>query len=63
MSSILVGELIDHLKLYPESYEVIMDWTWKEWDEANQKSEQKHSIAYINGIARDDDYKEIRLLN
>ena len=63
MGSISVGELIDHLKSYPESYKVIMDWNWKEWDEINQKSVLKHSVADINGIACNDDYKEIRLLN
>ena len=63
MSSISVGELINHLKSYPESYEVIMEWNWKEWDEVNHKSEQKHSVADINGIGCNDDFKEIRLLN
>lgn len=63
MSSISVGELISHLQSYPEDYEVIMDWRWKEWNEKTGKSERKASIAYINGISCDDGYREVRLMN
>ena len=61
MSSITVRELITCLEQYPDNYEVIMSWYWKEKE--NGETKQKHSIAMINGVDSDDDYKEVRLLN
>ena len=57
MSSLLVGELKDILENVPEDYEVIM--------EIRTRCDMKAgtSIAYINGVKRDDDFKEIRLMN
>lgn len=63
MSSISVSELISHLQSYPDDYEVIMDWKWKEYNQAKDEVEQKHSIAFINGIERNDGYREVRLMN
>lgn len=60
MSSILVGELQDMLKQYPDDYEVIMSLT--EYD-PNSENHQKHSIAYINGVGVDDDFREVKLMN
>ena len=57
MSSISVGELKNILEEYPDDYEVVMDWRWKEHGEV------KTAIAYINGICSKDDYKEVRLMN
>ena len=57
MSSLLVGELKDVLENVPEDYEVIV--------EIRTGCDMKAgtSIAYINGVKRDDDFKEIRLMN
>ena len=57
MSSLLVGELKEILENVPEDYEVIM--------EIRTRCDMKAgtSIAYINGVKRDDDFKEIRLMN
>lgn len=60
MSSITVGELKNHLDYYPDDYEVIMYITEFSKDMPNN---QKNSIAYINGIKPDDDYKELHLMN
>lgn len=60
MSSITVGELKSYLDYYPDDYEVIMYITEFSKDMPNN---QKHSIAYINGIKQDDDYKELHLMN
>lgn len=57
MSSISVGELKYCLEEYPDDYEVIMNWKWKE------NGDSKEAIAYINGIKLDNDYREVRLLN
>ena len=57
MSSLLVGELKDILENVPEDYEVIM--------EIRTGCDMKAgtSIAYINGVKRDDEFKEIKLMN
>ena len=60
MSSISVGELKRFLESYPDNYEVIMSLT--EYD-PTKKDKRKHSIAFINGIKCDDDYREVRLMN
>lgn len=57
MSSLLVGELKDILENVPEDYEVIMEIR----TECDTKAGT--SIAYINGVKIDDDFKEIRLMN
>lgn len=57
MSSISVYELRKELEMYPDDYEVIMDWKWRE------DGESKQSIAYINGIRVDDYHQEVRLMN
>ena len=62
MSSITVKDLIDRLLLYPDDYEVIMNWNWKERNHLGDL-EEKHSVAMINGIERNDDFREVRLLN
>ena len=57
MSSILVSELKDILENVPEDYEVIMEIT------TGCDTKGGTSIAYINGVNRDDEFKEIRLMN
>ena len=57
MSSISVGELRYILNKYPDDYEVIMKITTKYDIEAGT------SIAFINGIEVNDEFKEIRLMN
>ena len=57
MSSLLVGELKDILENVPEDYEVIMEIR------TGCDTKAGTSIAYINGVKRDDDFKEIRLMN
>lgn len=57
MSSLLVGELKDILENVPEDYEVIMEIRTRCDTKAGT------SIAYINGVKRDDEFKEIRLMN
>ena len=57
MSSILVGELKDILENVPDDYEVIMEIT------TGCDTKAGTSIAYINGVKIDDDFKEIRLMN
>ena len=57
LSSILVGELKDILENVPEDYEVIMEIT------TGCDTKAGTSIAYINGVKRDDEFKEIRLMN
>ena len=57
MSSILVGELKDILENVPEDYEVIMEIR------TGCDTNAGTSIAYINGVKIDDDFKEIRLMN
>ena len=57
MSSLLVGELKDILEIVPEDYEVIMEIR------TGCDTKAGTSIAYINGVKIDDDFKEIRLMN
>lgn len=57
MSSISAGELKYFLSKYPDDYEVIMKITTKYDIEAGT------SIAFINGIEVNDEFKEIRLMN
>ena len=57
MGSISVGELKYILSNYPDDYEVIMQLTTKYDIEAGT------SIAFINGIEVNDEFKEIRLIN
>ena len=57
MSSLLVGELKDILENVPEDYEVIMEIR------TGCDTKSGTSIAYINGVKRDDEFKEIRLMN
>lgn len=57
MSSISVGELKYILSKYPDDYEVIVELTTKYDIEAGT------SIAFINGIEVNDEFKEIRLMN
>ena len=57
MSSILVSELKAILDDLPEDYEVIMEIT------TGYDTKAGTSIAYINGVKRDDEFKEIRIMN
>lgn len=57
MSSISVGELKYILSMYPDDYEVIMEITTK------YDVEAVTSIAFINGIKSDNEFREIRLMN
>lgn len=57
MSSISVGELKYILSMYPDDYEVIMEITTK------YDVEAVTSIAFINGIKPDNEFREIRLMN
>ena len=57
MSSLLVGELKDILENIPEDYEVIMEIR------TGCDTKAGTSIAYINGVKTDDEFKEIRLMN
>ena len=57
MSSLLVGELKDILENIPEDYEVIMEIT------TGYDTKAGTSIAYINGVKREEELKEIRLMN
>ena len=57
LSSLLVGELKDILENVPEDYEVIMEIR------TGCDTKAGTSIAYINGVKRDDEFKEIRLMN
>lgn len=62
MSSILVGELKSHLEEYPDDYEVIMEIASREKNHLGDY-EDKISIAFINGIRAENDYREVRLMN
>lgn len=57
MSSISVYELKNLLDSYPEEYEVIMELTTKYDVKAGT------SIAYINGVHKDDEHREVKLMN
>ena len=57
MSSILVSELKAILENVPEAYEVIMEITM------GCDTKAGTSIAYINGVRKDEEFKEIRLMN
>lgn len=57
MSSISVGELRYILSRYPDDYEVIMEITTKYDVEAGT------SIAFINGVKPNNEFREIRLMN
>ena len=57
MRSLLVGEMKDILENLPEDYEVIMEIR------TGCDTKAGTSIAYINGVKIDDDFKEIRLMN
>lgn len=57
MSSISVGELKYILSMYPDDYEVIMEITTKYDVEAGT------SVAFINGVKPNNEFKEIRLMN
>ena len=57
MSSILVGELKAILENVPEDYEVLMEIT------TGCDTKAGTSIAYINGVKREEELKEIRLMN
>lgn len=57
MSSLLVGELKDILENVPEDYEVIMEIR------TGCDTKAGTSIAYINGVKREEELKEIRLMN
>lgn len=57
MSSICVEDLVNILQQYPEDYEVIFEV--RELVDGKPKT----SIAYINGIRADNEYREIRLMN
>lgn len=57
MSSISVGELRYILSRYPDDYEVIMEVTTKYDVEAGT------SIAFINGVKPNNEFREIRLMN
>ena len=57
MSSLFVGELKDILENVPEDYEVIMEIT------TGCDTKAGTSIAYINGVKREEELKEIRLMN
>ena len=57
MSSIPVGELKYILSMYPDDYEVIMEITTKYDVEAGT------SIAFINGVKPNNEFREIRLMN
>ena len=56
MSSIPVGELKYILSMYPDDYEVIMEITTKYDVEAGT------SIAFINGVKPNNEFREIRLM-
>ena len=57
LSSILVGELKAILENVPEDYEVIMEIR------TGCDTKAGTSIAYINGVKREEEFKEIRLMN
>ena len=57
MSSISVGELRYILNRYPDDYKVIMKITTKYDVEAGT------SIAFINGVKLNNEFREIRLMN
>lgn len=57
MSSISVGELRYILSRYPDDYKVIMEITTKYDVKAGT------SIAFINGVKPDNEFREIRLMN
>lgn len=57
MGSISVGDLKALLECYPDDYEVIMETRTKYDIKAGT------SIAYINGVARDDESREVKLMN
>lgn len=57
MSSISVGELKYILSMYPDDYEAIMEITTKYNVEAGA------SIAFINGVKPDNEFREIKLMN
>ena len=57
LSSLLVGELKDILENVSEDYEVIMEIR-KGYD-----TKTGTCIAYINGVKREEELKEIRLMN
>ena len=53
MSSILVSELKTILENVPEDYEVIMEIT------TGYDTKAGTSIAYINGVKRNEEFKEV----
>ena len=57
MSSISVGELKYILSKYPDDYEVVMEITTKHDIKAGS------SIAFVNGIKPNNEFREIRLTN
>lgn len=57
LSSLLVSELKAILEGVPEDYEVIMEIT------TGCDTKAGTSIAYINGVKREEEFKEIRLMN
>lgn len=61
MSSISVGELKAFLEDYPDDYEVIMEIHHRY--DIPKESGEKGWIAYINGIHKDEERREVRLLN
>lgn len=61
MSSISVSGLKSVLEDIPDDYQVVMNIKHKY--PISEESGRKGWIAYINGIERDDDYREIRLMN
>lgn len=61
MSSISVGELKAFLNDFPDDYEVVMNIHHKY--DIPRESGEKGWIARIDGIYRDDDFREVRLMN
>lgn len=57
MSSICVKDLRSYLKNVPDDYEVIMEICTR------YDSPPGTAIAFINGIKRNDDFREVRLMN
>ena len=63
MGSITKDDLIVRLSDYPDDAEVIFEISEFVKNPETGKREQKHSIAFINGIRYDKDFNEIRLMN
>lgn len=61
MSSILVGDLKNILENIPDDYEVIMEIRHNY--DISKESGIKGWIAYINGVNRDIERREVRLMN